>query len=106
MVGKHYCDRHIELEKTYGKRPTPERKVSTQWHDLYNSVRWRKSRADFLSAFPYCVICGEKATVVDHIEPHRGNEQIFFNPDNWQPLCTAHHNAKTLRENNYFKKSR
>ncbi|MFI5410153.1 HNH endonuclease signature motif containing protein [Kaistia sp. UC242_56] len=33
------------------------------------------------------------ATVVDHIRPHRGDAELFWNADNWQSLC-AHHHSK------------
>lgn len=104
MKDKHYCSMHIALEATYGKRPAPKRRQSSEWHELYNSARWRKARQEFLNAFPFCVVCGEPAKVVDHIRPHRGNIELFYNPDNWQPLCITHHNAKTLQENGYFHK--
>ena len=37
------------------------------------------------------------ATVVDHIKPHRGDQKLFWDRSNWQPLCEHHHNVKTLR---------
>lgn len=38
------------------------------------------------------------ATVVDHVVPHRGDKDLFWDSEeNWQGLCTAHHNAKTAR---------
>lgn len=38
------------------------------------------------------------ATVVDHIIPHRGNEELFWDEDNWQGLCKRCHDRKTWRE--------
>ncbi|WP_306438138.1 HNH endonuclease signature motif containing protein [Paenibacillus sp. MDMC362] len=35
------------------------------------------------------------ATVVDHIKPHKGNKQLFWDCDNWQALCVPCHNSKT-----------
>ena len=62
--------------------------------------RWRKARVLFLRKHPLCVEClREKrltpATVVDHILPHRGDEQLFWDEGNWQPLCKACHDRKT-----------
>jgi shikimate kinase len=37
------------------------------------------------------VACGEVATVVDHIKPHRGDQALFWDKNNWQPLCTHCH---------------
>lgn len=33
------------------------------------------------------------ASVVDHIQPHRGDLELFWDPENWQPLCALHHNS-------------
>ena len=62
--------------------------------------RWRKARERFLRAHPLCVVCQREgrltpATVVDHIVPHRGNQQLFWDEANWQPLCKSHHDQKT-----------
>jgi len=35
------------------------------------------------------------ATVVDHIIPHRGDERLFWDETNWQPLCKQCHDKKT-----------
>ena len=65
--------------------------------------RWRKERLDFLHDNPLCVECHkvgayEAATVVDHIVPFRGNEELQWNRNNWQSLCKPHHDWKTLTE--------
>jgi 5-methylcytosine-specific restriction protein A len=36
--------------------------------------------------------------VVDHIVPHRGREQLFWDESNWQALCKACHDRKTGEE--------
>lgn len=41
------------------------------------------------------------ATVVDHIIPHRGDQKLFWDRGNWQPLCEHHHNVKTMTEDRY-----
>jgi 5-methylcytosine-specific restriction endonuclease McrA len=35
------------------------------------------------------------ATRVDHIEPHGGNEELFWRESNHQSLCESCHNRKT-----------
>ena len=35
------------------------------------------------------------ATVVGHIIPHRGNQKLFWDEKNWQPLCKDCHDRKT-----------
>ena len=39
-----------------------------------------------------------KATVVDHIIPHRGDQKLFWDRGNWQALCKRHHDIKTGNE--------
>lgn len=39
------------------------------------------------------------ATVVDHIKPHKGDPELFWDTGNWQPLCkTCHDGAKQKQE--------
>lgn len=38
------------------------------------------------------------ATVVDHKVRHKGDEAIFYNPDNLQSLCKQHHDSTKQRE--------
>lgn len=75
----------------------------------YNS-RWRKARATYLKRHPLCRQCEDEglitaATVVDHIVPHRGDQGLFWDTDNWQPLCKRHHDTKTVREDGGFGRS-
>lgn len=70
----------------------------------YNS-RWQKARKAFLHANPLCKYCKDngkyvEATVVDHIIPHRGDQKLFWDRNNWQPLCKKCHDEKTWREDN------
>ena len=54
---------------------------------------------------PLCVMCTAQgrvtaAQVVDHITPHKGNEELFWDESNWQSLCATHHSSdKQLIEN-------
>lgn len=64
---------------------------------LYNH-KWRRQRELFLYTNPLCVMCEqmgrvEAATVVDHIEPHKGSEGLFWDVSNWQSLCKHHHDS-------------
>lgn len=61
-----------------------------------------KGKKIILSKHPLCVECLKEgkfipAKVVDHIKPHRGNRELFWDEDNWQSLCITHHNRKTAR---------
>jgi 5-methylcytosine-specific restriction protein A len=42
-----------------------------------------------------------KASVVDHIIPHRGDAELFWNESNWQSLCKSCHDHKTMTEDRY-----
>ena len=64
--------------------------------------RWRNASKRFLIEHPLCAACEAQgrvtaAAVVDHIEPHRGDPELFWDPDNWQGLCTPCHNRKTAQ---------
>jgi 5-methylcytosine-specific restriction protein A len=65
--------------------------------------RWRRARAAYLARHPLCVPCESAgrlvaATVVDHVVPHRGDDRLFWDEDNWQGLCKRCHDGKTARE--------
>jgi len=64
--------------------------------------RWQRARALWLAKHPLCEACKRRgvvteATVVDHIVPHRGDPQLFWDQSNWASLCKACHDAKTAR---------
>lgn len=68
------------------------------WHYLYNRKAWKELRLDHLAKEPLCVFCQREgkltpATVVDHITPHKGNLDLFFNDNNLQSLCKLHHDS-------------
>ncbi|MGI6695740.1 MAG: HNH endonuclease [Christensenellales bacterium] len=63
-------------------------------------AKWRASRKRYLRRYPLCIECRRNgklvpATVVDHIFPHRGDEVLFWDEKNWQPLCKSCHDRKT-----------
>lgn len=68
--------------------------------------RWREYRDWYLNQ-PENVMCRTHgctylASVVDHIIPHRGDEALFWDPANHQPLCKQCHDRKTAREDGGF----
>ena len=65
--------------------------------------RWRKRSKQFLQTHPLCKQCSDRgkvvaAVVVDHINPHKGDDESFWNEENWQGLCVPCHNAKSPTE--------
>jgi 5-methylcytosine-specific restriction protein A len=68
----------------------------------YDSA-WRRLRAQHLRANPWCVMCAqigkaERATDVDHIVPHSGDDGLRLDRANLQSLCAWHHKSKTMKE--------
>lgn len=60
--------------------------------------RWQKVRIGYLLSHPLCKMCEAEgriaaAEVVDHIKPHGGDMELFWDSDNWQALCKSHHNS-------------
>ena len=91
--GQKYCEAHRRLH--------PEEVRSAAGRG-YNRA-WQRARKEYLSAHPLCVMCMKegrykKASVVDHIKPHRGDQVLFWDRSNWQSLCKEHHDRKTLTE--------
>lgn len=95
LTREGYCERH---------RPTHRRRISADYHGWYNLPIWTdRLRPQHLLAEPFCRACAARgdrvrATVVDHIQPHRGDWQRFTDPDNLQSLCKFHHDQKTALE--------
>lgn len=86
-----YCREHAALSSDRLRGNAAERG--------YDS-RWRAARKRFLRKHPLCVECMRQgkltpATVVDHVIPHRGNQDLFWDENNWQPLCKGCHDEKT-----------
>ena len=71
---------------------------------LYDLRRWRRESRAYLRAHPLCVMCEALgrttlATVVDHIEPHGGDLELFWDSaGNWQGLCATDHSAAKQSE--------
>ena len=64
---------------------------------LYSTARWKATRKHQLSIEPLCRMCREDgrytpATVVDHIEPHKGDIAKFYGGP-FQSLCKLHHDS-------------
>lgn len=93
--------------------PAPKR------HDTRLSARqrgydtaWEKARKGYLQHHPLCVHCLAEgivtaATVVDHIDPHRGDMVKFWDStNNWQALCATHHSRATAKYDGGFGNAR
>ena len=95
---------HRPFGKTTKRRP-PDRRASAYARGY--GPRWAKARAVFLARHPLCRTCDAQgrvtaATDVDHVTPHRGDQTLFWDESNWQPLCKACHSRKTASEDGGF----
>ena len=75
--------------------------MSKKFHEMYNSA-WRAARNAFLLEHPFCAICGKQLrgrdAIVDHIVPHKGNWDLFWDVSNWQALCKKCHDSHKQRQ--------
>ncbi len=77
-----------------------QRGYDNRWEKAANQYRWRN---------PDCIGCAaigikRKATVVDHVVPHKGDQVLFWGMYNWQPVCDWHHRTvKQELERRYFR---
>ncbi|UVK81429.1 HNH endonuclease [Pseudomonas sichuanensis] len=60
--------------------------------------KWQQARERYLRDHPLCVYCERHgrtvaATVVDHVTPHRGDQDLFWRQSNWQALCKHCHDS-------------
>lgn len=92
-----YCDEH--QSELYGY---DEKRLNSCKRGY--DAKWRKYRRWFLERHPLCNICGAPATVVDHIVPHKGDKELFWDINNHQALCKHCHDVKTVREDGGFGK--
>jgi 5-methylcytosine-specific restriction enzyme A len=96
-----YCDEHKQLEQ--------------KGHDQYRgssaergyNYKWQKARLSYLKKNPLCLHCRSEglfipARVVDHVKPHKGDTNLFWDKSNWQALCKKHHDIKTATEDGGF----
>lgn len=61
----------------------------------------------FLAQNPLCAACAkvgraEVAEVVDHIVPHKGDQRLFWDENNWQSLSKRCHDIKTAKDDGGF----
>ena len=80
--------------KTYKHKQKPS-------YAMYSYPRSKQIRKVQLENHPWCENCqlvdnvNIPAEVVDHITPHRGDRNLFFDTDNIQSLCKECHDLKT-----------
>ena len=101
-VGQGRCEAHggVRKDKYYG------RKIRDH-HKLYNTAQWQALRKNILYKYPTCQRCQTYGYLtagvdVDHVQPHRGNSDLFYNLSNLQTLCRSCHSWKSQREGDEY----
>lgn len=82
---------------------TQQRDTSNAWRAWYKTARWRKLRAKVLERDLFtCQRTGALLTgrypsphsaVVDHVKPHRGDPELFWDEENLQAVSKAYHDS-------------
>ena len=62
------------------------------------SARWDRTAALFKLQHPLCLGCSAiglvtATEVVDHVVPHKGDADVFWDQARWQPACRWHHDV-------------
>lgn len=93
---------------------TPRRRINRPSSAPYRTARWRRIRADFLSANSWCTCpgcpscpvpgrpCIRPSTTPDHIIPRAVAGPNPDRPDNLQPRCQNCHSYKTATRDGGF----
>ena len=91
LTREGWCPRHKPKER-------PRSEEAQAWRRWYSLPVWTDDlRPAQLLREPWCRECARhgvrtRATVVDHVTPHRGDWQMFIDPANHQSLCERCHN--------------
>lgn len=94
--------------RSASQRDEVERNSSAPWRAWYKTYRWQKLREVILLRDNYtCQVTGvvlsgkhpePNSAVIDHIQPHRGNEKLFWGPDNLQAVSKEYHDSPKQKE--------
>lgn len=82
------------------KRPDQRSPQAERYRRLYNTARWKRTRAAQLASYPLCAMCLEAgreqpAFACDHVDPASKETDFFGGP--FQSLCEQHHNITKQR---------
>lgn len=69
---------------------------------LYFTSKWKALRIAQLRKAPLCAFCLSQgvitqANIVDHIMPHKGKRELFYDDKNLQSLCKHCHDSHKQR---------
>ena len=99
-----YCDAHQRIMDL--KEKNRKNNHRSEFTKFYN-WEWRKFRDRYVKEHPLCIHCLAKEILtptqeVDHIRPHQGSKDLFWDESNLQPLCKSCHSSKTVKEDGGF----
>lgn len=99
LSDQSYCPDHAKV---------PERRRGSAYNRGYN-YKWSLYSKRFLRLNPLCACaeCAELpvpmiAEVTDHIIPHKGDQALFWDKDNHQPMAKRCHDKKTATTDGGF----
>lgn len=77
--------------------------ANAEYKHLYNTAAWSVLRRSQLLNQPLCEMHSQMkktvmANIVDHITPHKGDEELFFDISNLQSLCKSCHDRHKQRQ--------
>lgn len=78
------------------------KRIPRPYEKLYGRKAWPRIRKRQISKEPLCRMCKANgidvpARVVDHITPHKGDWNLFFDAANLQSLCFFCHDSTKQR---------
>lgn len=80
-----------------------ERSVMEPWRKWYGLAEWKALRIETFRRDGFkCRMClridgNTSRLVCDHIKPHKGDRELFFDPVNLQTLCKPCHDGAKQR---------
>lgn len=101
-----YCPAHLKIMELREK--ARKNNHQSEFTKLYN-WDWRKFRDRYVKEHPLCIHCLANGILtptqeVDHIVPHQGDKDKFWDADNLQALCKSCHSKKTVEYDGGFGK--
>lgn len=99
LTTEKYCRVHAKQHYSGYFDTLHETAHADMWASWYKTPQWKVRRDAWLAAHPWCQVlgCHERATEVDHVEPHQGDWSRFCT-GRIQSLCKRHHVQKTMRD--------
>ncbi|PVA06116.1 HNH endonuclease signature motif containing protein [Thalassorhabdomicrobium marinisediminis] len=91
------CACKIASTRARNKRHDRTRPTASQRGYTYE---WRKASKAFLAIYNRCAWpgCGKPSELVDHVVPHKGDKELFWDRSNWQPLCKTCHDRHKQKQ--------